>query len=335
MHQNMVTLLELTRVVELLDRFSHRRTVDKALETAGLNRKMFRGSKGFAPYAAEAVLIETVARAIGDRHLGAKIGRDFDYMTYGAYSTYVLSAPDLVTALDRGRRALLFIHPGSEIVLRQTETHLVVGRDSAGLSVVGHRHLDEGALFVISQVAHHFLGKSWRPDWVELPDVRNSDLKELQELIETEIRPDCRMPSIAIRVSDLYALNPKPPQSREQLTLAELGALMEISPSQTTVQAVQHILDISMDESIPDEESVARLLAIGPRTLQRALKSEGTSFRDIRLRFLVERAQVLLTQTELPISDVAKELGYSNPRAFRRAFKKITGLSPVSYRGKH
>ncbi|MEM0950114.1 MAG: helix-turn-helix domain-containing protein [Pseudomonadota bacterium] len=328
----MVNLVELRHVVELLDGCAPRRVVDKALRTAELDRSMLNGAKGFIPYAAEAVLVESVARSLGERHLGAKLGAKFDYMTYGAYSVYVLSAPNLATALDRGRRAMIFIHPGSKIVLRQTDTHLVVGRDSVGLTVIGHRHLDEGAPFVISQVAHHFLGSDWTPDWVELPDVRDRDMKTLQDLIGTEIRTDCQIPSVAIRLTDLSALNPGPPESDQPLSLNELEALMGVSPAQSAVDAVEQILSISSEQSVPDEKRAARLLATSPRTLQRALKLEGTTFRDVRSVFVAKRAERLLATTETPINEIARKLGYSEARAFRRAFRKTTGLSPGEFR---
>ncbi|WP_299354862.1 AraC family transcriptional regulator [uncultured Shimia sp.] len=328
----MVNLVELTHVVDLLDRRVPRRIVDKGLAEAGLDRAMLEGSKGFFPYAAEAILVEFVARAVGDRHLGARVGREFDYMTYGAYSGYVLSAPDLGTALDRGRRAMLFIHPGSEIVLRQSDTHLIVGRDSAGLSVIGHRHLDEGAPFVISQVAYHFLGVEWRPDWVELPSVLDSDLKDLEELTGTTVRTDCEIPSIAIRLSDLAAPNPGAPELHKPLSLAELGVLMEISPTQKLAKIIAQLLEVTIKKKVTDEKTVARLLAISPRTMQRALKAEGTSFRDIRSAAIEKKAQSLLVETETPIADIAKALGYSDVRAFRRAFKKSSGRSPSEFR---
>ena len=332
MRPKMVNLVELDHVVDLLEGHAPRRIVEKALRSAGLDRAMLGGVSGFIPYAAEAVLIEAVARAIGDRHLGAKIGRDFDYSAYGAYSSFVLGAPDLASALDRGRRALLFTHPGSEIVLRQTDTHLVVGRDSKGLSVIGHRHLDEGAPFVIAQVARHFLGPDWRPDWVEVPNAGESDISALESLAGTMIRTDTMIPGVAIRLADLTAPNPGAPKPERTMTLRELGSLMGIAPTQTMEDAVVQMLSITLATNLVDEIAVARLLAIGPRSLQRALKDEGTTFRTIRTRVVAERARSLLTETDMPLDEIAQALGYPEPRSFRRVFKCCTGLSPNAFR---
>ena len=332
MERKLVNLLELEHVVQLLEQFSSWRIVDKALRTAGLDRAMLEGVSGFVPYAAEAVLVESVARAIGDRHLGARIGRDFEYATYGAYSHFVLGAPDLASAFDRGRRALLFTHPGSEIILRETETHLIVGRNSEGLSVVGHRHLDEGALFVIGHLVRHFLGPDWRPDWVEIPTANAHETAELGDLVGAPIEIGAQMPAIAIRRNDLAAINPGPPLPQRMISLTELGSLMGITPVQSMEDTVVQLLHITIATGLISEGVVAKLLTIGPRTLQRALKAEGTSFREIRLRFVEQRALSLVSETDMPIEEITKALGYSDPRSFRRVFKEWTGVSPCAFR---
>ncbi|SFT80831.1 helix-turn-helix domain-containing protein [Sedimentitalea nanhaiensis] len=327
-----MNLLELRHVIELLDRHASRAIVDRALRSVGLDRAMFSGSTGFLPYDSEAILFETVARAIGDRHLGARIGLEFDYAAYGAYAHYVLGAPDLASALDRGRRALSLTHPGSEIVIRETEHHLVVGRNSEGFSVIGHRHLDEGALLVIGHVARHFLGNEWRPAWVEIPATCESEAVTLGKLVDAPVRLGCRVPAISIPLADLAARNPGPPRSDRALSLEELGSLMGVKPVQTMQEAVVQVMNIMQIRAIPSEDAVARLLAIGPRTLQRALKAEGTSFRRIRDDFIEHRAQSLLRDTDMPIEKIGENLGYSEPKSFRRAFKRWTGVSPMGYR---
>jgi AraC-like DNA-binding protein len=314
----------------LLEQFSSPQIVDKALHTAGLDRAMLEGVTGFVPYAAEAVLIESVARVINDRHLGARMGKNFQYLAYGAFAHFVLAAPNLATALDRGRRALLLTHPGSEIVKRQTDTHLVVGRNSEGQSVTGHHHLDEGALLIIGHVARHFLGSDWKPDWVEVPGTRSID--ELEDLVGAPVRVGAAMPSIAIRLTDLSALNPAPPKLGQSISLNELEGLMGITPAQTMEEAVVQVLSIPLATQVTNEKAVAKLLCIGVRSLQRALKNEGTTFREIRARVVSRRASSLLGDTDMPLEQIALKLGFSEPRSFRRAFKSATGLSPSAFR---
>ncbi|NDW46012.1 AraC family transcriptional regulator [Ruegeria sp. PrR005] len=333
MRQKLVNIIELAHVVDILDSFVPKHVVESALRTAGLDRKMLSEGTGFVSYAAEAVILESVARAIGDRHLGARVGQAFDYLAYGAYANYVLGAPDLGSALDRGRRALSLTHPGSEIVFRQTDTHVVVGRDSKGMSVVGHRHLDEGALFVISKVVRYFLGADWRPDWFELPDGSSDDTLMLADILGAPVRTGVQSPSVAIRLSDLATRNPQTMQMQKTIPLEELGALMGVEPVQSMKGMVLQIMRAHFPTNVPSERSVAAHIGIGSRSLQRALRAEGTAYRKIRSKFIEEQAREMLQKSDIPVERIAEMLGYKEPKSFRRAFREWTGSSPKSFRG--
>jgi len=66
---------------------------------------------------------------------------------------------------------------------------------------------------------------------------------------------------------------------------------------------------------------------VTPRSLQRRLRDDGTSYRELVDTVRHLRA-IDLMQRGLPISDVAESLGFSEARAFRRAFRRWTGLLP-------
>lgn len=79
-------------------------------------------------------------------------------------------------------------------------------------------------------------------------------------------------------------------------------------------------------------DSIAEALAVSVRTLQRRLIAEGTSYRET-----VESARMTVAKQELrcsqrPLSEISELLGYSEQRAFRRAFREWTGSSPSEYR---
>lgn len=332
MRRNLVNIVEFAHVIDLLDSLASRRVVDAALEANALTRGVMSVRSGFVPYATEAKLIESVARAIGDRHLGARLGRLFDYRSYGAYSQFVLSAPDLATALERGGRALVLTHPASELVLSETKTHVLVGRSSEGLSVVGHRHLDEGSIFVIGYVVRHFLGPDWHPDWVEVPDSGDKDIVALEEIFGVPVRTGSLAPSIAIRRADLLAVNPDPSSTREPISLDSLSRLMGVHPVHDLNEVVLSLLETCYAIGDLSVAKVTELLAIEERSLQRALRNEGTSFRQLRNRFIEQKARSLIVETDVPIEQIAKLLGYSEPKSFRRAFKSWTGVSPTDFR---
>lgn len=79
-------------------------------------------------------------------------------------------------------------------------------------------------------------------------------------------------------------------------------------------------------------ESVAHALKMEPRSLQRRMKAEGSSFRELVDDWRRDRAMSLVTQTRLPLSDVADALGYAHQAVFTRAFSRWYGQAPLACR---
>jgi AraC-like DNA-binding protein len=82
----------------------------------------------------------------------------------------------------------------------------------------------------------------------------------------------------------------------------------------------------------PGIAAVARSLGVSPRTLQRALAEENTSYLDVATRARRAAAEQLLRRRELGISEVAFALGFSGSPAFHRAFRRWTGTTPNEFR---
>ncbi|MGR5117469.1 helix-turn-helix domain-containing protein [Vibrio astriarenae] len=82
-------------------------------------------------------------------------------------------------------------------------------------------------------------------------------------------------------------------------------------------------------------EWFSNILGTTPRTLQRELKKQSLSFKQLKEQTRKEHATQLLATSTLPTSDVAWESGYSDLSNFNRAFKTWTGMTPSMYRKQH
>ncbi|MVV51541.1 AraC family transcriptional regulator [Pseudomonas sp. PB120] len=82
----------------------------------------------------------------------------------------------------------------------------------------------------------------------------------------------------------------------------------------------------------PDLEAVAAHLHISPQTLRRHLREEGSSFQELKDQLRRDIAIYHLGRADLSLQQIAEQLGFSEPSAFHRAFKKWTGLTPGAYR---
>jgi transcriptional regulator GlxA family with amidase domain len=80
-------------------------------------------------------------------------------------------------------------------------------------------------------------------------------------------------------------------------------------------------------------EEVAARAHMSPRTLQRRFRVEtGDSLAGWIARRRVERARVLLEDSELSVTQVAHAAGFGSTEAMRRHFLTHTGTNPRSYR---
>ena len=83
---------------------------------------------------------------------------------------------------------------------------------------------------------------------------------------------------------------------------------------------------------------VAEVLSMHRRTLNRCLQREGTTFRAVLDRVRFEAARGLLRDERREIDEVARALGYAEPSAFTRAFRRWCGVAPADCRksgGRH
>ncbi len=78
-------------------------------------------------------------------------------------------------------------------------------------------------------------------------------------------------------------------------------------------------------------DDVAANFNLSSRTLQRKLKEEGSSFKEIVDAIRKELALQYLKDKNNQIKDVAYSLGYNESSAFVRAFKRWTGTTPSLY----
>jgi AraC-like DNA-binding protein len=78
--------------------------------------------------------------------------------------------------------------------------------------------------------------------------------------------------------------------------------------------------------------AIASQLAMSGRTLQRRLEALNVSYRDLLEEARKEAAGRYISSSVLSIAEVAFMVGYSEPAAFHRAFKRWYGMTPQQYR---
>ena len=97
----------------------------------------------------------------------------------------------------------------------------------------------------------------------------------------------------------------------------------------------QAYIESKLDEKISVEDLSSRF-AVGRRNFDRRfIKATGNTPVEYAQRVKIESAKKALETSRKTINEVMYEVGYSDVKAFREVFRKITGMSPLEYRGKY
>ena len=82
----------------------------------------------------------------------------------------------------------------------------------------------------------------------------------------------------------------------------------------------------------PDFERLAREMKMPASTLRRRLRAEGQSYQTIKDEIRRALAIRWLAENEKAVGDIAADLGFAEPSAFHRAFRKWMAKSPGAFR---
>jgi transcriptional regulator GlxA family with amidase domain len=101
-----------------------------------------------------------------------------------------------------------------------------------------------------------------------------------------------------------------------------------------SVKKAQEFIEKNFQERISVDQ-LTSMLALGRRNFERRFKkATSNTVTEYIQRVKIEAAKLSLESTRENVNDAMYKVGYTDPKAFRMSFKKITGLSPIEYRNK-
>lgn len=101
------------------------------------------------------------------------------------------------------------------------------------------------------------------------------------------------------------------------------------------IRQVQEFIEQNYSERITVDQ-LASMFALSRRNLERRFKkATSNSIVEYVQRVRIEAAKMSLETSRENVNEVMYNVGYSDPKAFRVTFKRITGLSPLEYRNKY
>ncbi|MBJ6136256.1 AraC family transcriptional regulator [Marinobacter litoralis] len=283
----------------------------------------------------EAQAAEFVTRAIvesGEPGLGILLARELELPLHGALGTAVMSSRTLEEALELVTRYLTLRVP-----------HLKVEKHMAGSSVWYaincEAQLGSILSFILDAVLFGCISMGTQLLGTTLPGLRimrrgpePSHFHRFRRMIGVPVEFGASEDALVVPISHLshptrFSNQHLAETSREECEQA-LQQLEEVSGVASKVRRV-------IEASHPFPPKLARAastLFVSERTLKRRLQEEGASFQSLVDEVRLERAQDLLENTTMNLTQIADALGYADAANFTRAFKRWTGNSPSQYR---
>jgi len=321
---------------ELLLERCGERAAQRVFSAEGLPLALVEDRRHLVPFAAMLSVFEQAGRIAGERTFGFDVGTGMTERCYGTWLEYAAGAPTLRDALARTVPAIRF--------------HQTVGRlslDPAGGSVVwrywpppiprDHIQHSDHIIAPMIRFVSLYAGPGWRPRAIELNYPRDPQARALERRVGVPIRFGAPAVGVEIPLADLGAARTRARMratTRGTLTLPEVAAGSVLAEEVEPLRSVRAIVALRLMEGRTDIEGAAAMAGLGVQGLQRRLREAGVSYRDVVGAARQARAEALLRETDLSVTEIALDLGYNEHANFTRAFRRAIGCTPTDFRSR-
>lgn len=290
------------------------------------------------PLEVETLLWEEASAACSDAAFGLHAAETVRPGAFDVLDYAVRTAPTLRASLDRAARYNRLLHDAAVFTVRDVGE---VTRVEHGLALAGatqSRHAAEFTLATFVVIGAQMLGAPVRARAVEFrhaaPD--GSVVGEHERIFSTTPRFSAAVNAIELDRELVQQPLPSADPALWRVIERHAEALLAArpDPAESVQQRVRKHLASALGASEGDATlaAMAERLHMSERSLQRRLAEEGASFDALLEDLRRELALRYLGDPKIAIAEVAYLLGYSEPSAFHRAFKRWTGKTPSELR---
>ena len=199
-------------------------------------------------------------------------------------------------------------------------------------AILTRRQDAELTLGMLMNVIREVLGPHYSPREIHFEHTRPEMWQEHSKLFNAPVFFEQPFNSILLCKKDLQLSMPMHDPLLLNVMLDTLHLLNLATPLQSLVDQVRSHIQIELAQGEPVLDKIASDLGMSSCVLSRRLKAEGLSFSALVEVVRYELADYYIKQKNIPISEMAFLLGYSEVSAFSRAFKRWFGTNPRQFR---
>lgn len=284
------------------------------------------------PLTLEDQLFEGLAEVSGDPCFGLHAAGHLETDRWDVFGYALTSSPTLRDAILAAGRFNRLLHDVAELGLAEVGDEAVIMHHFRGLPRGPGWQATDFTLASLMRVASLLTGTEVRARRVALAHGEPADAKPYRDVFG--VTPEFGVARSEL-VLDREALD-RPTRGGDPNLHAVLrrhaeDLLARLPVADDLVSKVRAILADALRGGDPSKEAIAKQLAMSPRTLSRRLAEHEQTFQGLLDALRGELATAYLGEG-MSNAEVAYLLGFSEPRAFLRAFKRWTGHTPQAWR---
>ncbi len=278
---------------------------------------------------------DEVAAALNDSHVGLALSEWLPRGAYGVAEFLMRAGPTVRHSFENFSRFNAIIAPGQTFRFEEVEDEARFHQSVTQRPGATGRHLQEYSLAVILKTFVLLTGERPTRVWFIHSRPAQLDLNRLSAAVFTnQISFDEPTNGFALSrsVLDAPTHGAGDPALYSFLEEHAVAALASRPRMDDLIDKLRHLIREALKQGEPNVERLATRLNMSGRTLQRRLSDLKTSFQEVLDLVRFDLARAYLKDVRLDVSQVAYLLGYSELRAFDRAFRRWASKSPTEWR---
>jgi AraC-like DNA-binding protein len=296
------------------------------LRTVGLQARFLDDPETLIPRDAARELLEITARATKTEDLALRLAAQRKLSALGPISLVLREEPTPRDALDTLCRYLKLVNPSLMIRVEDADSVVIIREDllpSPGLPMRQSVELAVGSLF---RMLSELIGPHWRPLEVRFSHRPPADVSAHRAFFGRSVKFNQEFNGLVCLASDLS--RPREPADPVAAGFARkyLEAALK-DRSESVQESCRQLMLALLPGGTCTAREVARHLRVDRRTLHRRLDAEGLSFSTLLDQVRSDLARRHLSESDLPLGEVAELLGFSGPSSFSHWFRKLFGCS--------
>ncbi|WP_254398889.1 AraC family transcriptional regulator [Streptomyces sp. AC602_WCS936] len=329
----MIRAASLRGFVELVDGLGG--DPDELLARFGIAREVLDRDEDLIPITANDLVLDAAAAELGCPDLGLRLAESQDLTILGPLAVVIEASSTVAEALRFASR-YMFVHSPALSVGVEADPYRSRGvvaltyRKDPHESPYSPQAMELG-LGLFQRIAVTLVGGRAGLRSVEVSHQPLSPVRRYTEFFGADVK--FGRPAGALRV-ERHVLAERFGTADETIRrlAAEYLAGHYADPGREVSTLVRRALSGSLGTTPPALVGVARLLSVHPRTLQRQLAAEGTTFEAVLDEVRRDAAHRYITTTGLPLGQVAALVGFREQSTLSHAVRRWYGTSPRELR---